>query len=179
MRRSAQHATVQIHDSTALLCAVVLAFCVFVTGCQPKNPVIPRKWMLGVRVQYLTDDLKVHLHLSPKVFGVVIQEVIPNLPAEAHGFQKGDVLERVNGAPVTGVKDLAHKINSNYGVVMIDCVRKTQTEEKLYVVRMPLDPAPGRAQEYSISVKMTRRAATALFEYIRDLFRPTIGAMPI
>jgi hypothetical protein len=159
--------------------SIGLCFLMIIAGCQPRNAVMPRRWMLGVRVQDLTDDLMTHLHFSSKVFGVVIQEVTPNLPAEAHGFQKGDAIERINGAPVTGVKDLAKKINGSYGVVVIDCMRKTPTEEKLYVVRLQLDPAPGRLQEYSVKVRMTSYASRLLREFITDLFRPSYGAMPI
>ncbi len=54
---------------------------------------------LGILSQPLTDDLAIYWSL-PQSGGVVVSTVVPGSPAEAAGFQVGDVLQQFNGQPL-------------------------------------------------------------------------------
>jgi S1-C subfamily serine protease len=161
---------------------LVIAVCllsVTVTGCQPRIPKISRLFMFGIKAQDLTVDLRNYLGFSDKVFGVVVQDVIPSLVADVRGFQKGDVIERVDGEPVTGAKDLIRKVNKGAPVIVVDCVRRIPGGEKLYIVQIPLDNAPPLPNVYKTSVKLDWQQFNKLIEYIYQLFASSDAAAAI
>jgi serine protease Do len=59
----------------------------------------------GLMVQDLTPQIREQLGLSPKITGVVINEIDPNSPAAQQGLQPGDVIESINRQPVRSVAD--------------------------------------------------------------------------
>lgn len=64
---------------------------------------MPDAW-IGVFSQPLTDDLAEYWGL-PKKGGVVIATVVENSPAEAAGFQRGDVIVSFDGMPMRAKKN--------------------------------------------------------------------------
>jgi serine protease Do len=57
------------------------------------------KPQLGMELQNLTPDIRESLHTRVR-HGVVVKEVIPGMPADRAGIQRGDVIYRVNGKDV-------------------------------------------------------------------------------
>jgi len=59
---------------------------------------------LGIGIAELTPDLRQSLGIRVKD-GILVQQVVPGSPADRAGLEKGDAIYRVNGEPVTGVKE--------------------------------------------------------------------------
>ncbi len=69
---------------------------------------VERGW-LGVHIQAVTDDLAEGLGL-PEAKGAIVTEVVPEGPASDAGFEQGDVITAVDGAPVDTMRDLPRMI---------------------------------------------------------------------
>ncbi len=61
----------------------------------------------GIMVQDLTPQIREQLGLTPRVTGVVINEIDPNSPAAQQGIQSGDVVESINRQPVRSTADFS------------------------------------------------------------------------
>ena len=64
-----------------------------------------RRGWLGVRIQSVTDEIAENLGLD-EARGALIADVTPNSPAEASGFQPGDVILSFDGQDVPEMRDL-------------------------------------------------------------------------
>ena len=64
---------------------------------------------LGVAIQEVTPELAKGFNAPPGK-GALISDVTAGGPAEKAGLQKGDVIEEINGQPVTGVNELRLQI---------------------------------------------------------------------
>jgi Do/DeqQ family serine protease len=67
---------------------------------------------LGLTVRPLTPETAQELGVSGRK-GLLVAEVDPAGPAAAAGLQPGDVIEEVNGKPVTAVSDLKAAVNAS------------------------------------------------------------------
>jgi len=67
--------------------------------------------LLGVTVQGVTSDLAQSLGL-PDVAGALVSDVTPDSPAARAGIERGDVLVRLEGQPVTDANVLRNRIAS-------------------------------------------------------------------
>lgn len=56
---------------------------------------LPRRVYLGIRMENLTEEVKKMMGL-PGTKGILISEVLPGSTAEKAGFQKGDILTKIN-----------------------------------------------------------------------------------
>ncbi len=64
---------------------------------------------LGVNVQDVTEELAQHFGLSAKE-GIIVARVLPGSPAQEGGLQDGDVIVRLDGAPLKDVRELLKKV---------------------------------------------------------------------
>lgn len=62
--------------------------------------------MLGISMSDLTPELAAGLGLPEETKGVVVGAVLPQSPAERAGFQQGDIIQRINGKPVTEARQV-------------------------------------------------------------------------
>ncbi|GHB19378.1 serine peptidase [Pseudovibrio japonicus] len=69
---------------------------------------VTRGW-LGVQIQPVTEDIADSLGLDSEN-GTLVAEVQPNTPAQAAGFQAGDIILSVDGEAVNGPRELARVI---------------------------------------------------------------------
>jgi len=79
------------------------------------NKKIMRPW-LGIAMQNLDETLAKSLGLPDTTRGIVIAQVMEGSPAEAAGFQRGDVIQKIDGSDVTTGREVqelvrAHKVN--------------------------------------------------------------------
>ncbi|XP_041837849.1 serine protease HTRA3-like isoform X2 [Melanotaenia boesemani] len=77
-----------------------------------------KRYFLGIRMITITKDLMAQLkHQNPDFpevsSGVVVQEVIPNSPAESGGIKAGDVIVKLNGQPVQTTEDIHDALQSD------------------------------------------------------------------
>jgi serine protease Do len=66
---------------------------------------------IGVGVQEVTPELAKSFKIPPEK-GALISNVDPDTPGAKAGLQRGDVIEELNGQPITGPNDLQLKIGS-------------------------------------------------------------------
>src|SRR5579864_583677 len=66
---------------------------------------------IGVGIQEVTPDLAKAFNVPPEK-GALIGSVDPNGPGAKAGLQRGDVIEELNGQPVTGSNDLRLKVGA-------------------------------------------------------------------
>ena len=64
---------------------------------------IKRPW-IGIAMTALSPELSRSLGLSEKTAGVVVAQVMPQSPSERAGFRQGDVIQRVDGQPISKPK---------------------------------------------------------------------------
>ena len=86
-----------------------------------------RRGYLGVGLTELTPELRTHFG-APENAGVMVSSVEPGSPADKAGLQVGDILVRLNGAPVASVTDL-HRLLTRATVgaaVPVQVVRGTE-----------------------------------------------------
>lgn len=67
----------------------------------------------GLRVEPLTPELAAELELPRSTKGVVIAGVDPSGVAADSGLQQGDVIEQINGRPVTSVEEVRSALDSS------------------------------------------------------------------
>ncbi|XP_072318895.1 serine protease HTRA3a [Eucyclogobius newberryi] len=70
-----------------------------------------KRRFLGIKMLTITDDLVAELqHVNPYFplvsHGVLVQQVIPNSPAESGGLKEGDVIVKLNGQLVWSIEDI-------------------------------------------------------------------------
>ncbi len=65
---------------------------------------VTRGW-LGVSIQPLTDELAGSFGLD-RTIGALVNKVLPDTPASRAGIRRGDILLRINGTEIRGVRQL-------------------------------------------------------------------------
>ena len=66
---------------------------------QPKEQERPKSDLIGLVVQDMTEEIAKSLNL-PDAHGVIINNVVPNSPADKAGMTRGDIVEEFGGQPV-------------------------------------------------------------------------------
>jgi len=91
---------------------------------QPAQPTEPKPQQdvgkFGLQVQELTKDVADRLHLSQQQ-GVIVTDVEENSIASAQGIEREDVINEVDGKPVTNVqsfRDALNKADPKRGVLL-------------------------------------------------------------
>lgn len=69
-----------------------------------------RRAYVGVSFQELTPALARHVHAPSNTRGALVAGVDPDGPAAGSGLQAGDVITRVNGAPLQATHDLIRRV---------------------------------------------------------------------
>uniref|UniRef100_A0A1A8Q4S5 HtrA serine peptidase 3a n=1 Tax=Nothobranchius rachovii TaxID=451742 RepID=A0A1A8Q4S5_9TELE len=77
-----------------------------------------KKYFLGVRMITVTKVLMLELkHQNPDLpdisGGVLVQQVVPNTPAERGGIKAGDVIVKLDGQPVQTTEDIQNMLQSD------------------------------------------------------------------
>jgi serine protease Do len=114
---------------------------------------VSRGW-LGISPGEITPDLSEALGLTKKE-GVVVQEVLPNTPAERYGLKQGDVIVRFNEVPIVDVQQFMFEVGQT----------KPNTSANVEVVR---DDGP-----HKMSVMLAERTDAQLAST-----RPTVREEP-
>ncbi|XP_071385794.1 serine protease HTRA3a [Centroberyx affinis] len=98
----------------------------FLTESQTKNSKgvsgVKRSF-LGIRMLTITEALLAELKLQNSDFpdvssGVLVQQVIPDSPAEKSGIKAGDVIVKVNGRPLQTTEDLQGALLANQPLLL-------------------------------------------------------------
>jgi serine protease Do len=108
---------------------------------------------LGVVIQDVTPDLA-RVFNAPMGKGAVIADVSPNSPAAKAGLQKGDVIEELNGQPVTSANELKLQIAllPPGTVAHLKILRDGQSRDiAVKLGELPEKPAEGEEAETSES----------------------------
>jgi serine protease Do len=74
-----------------------------------KHGKVVRGW-LGVSIQDLDQELVRAFKLQPNTAGVLISDLTAGGPAERAGLKRGDVIQKINGAPVLSTGELRNAI---------------------------------------------------------------------
>jgi serine protease Do len=82
----------------------------------------------GMSVQPLTPDIAQQLQLPRSTKGVVVAGVDPDGIAADSGLAEGDVIEKVNGEPVSSVEQLKSALDNNSGKPSLLLVNKKGAE---------------------------------------------------
>jgi serine protease Do len=85
---------------------------------------------LGVAIQNVTPDVAKAFGLS-QGGGALVGDVTPDTPASKAGIQRGDVILKLNGTPVTGADDLSVRISETAPntPVHLEIYRNGQTKD--------------------------------------------------
>lgn len=84
---------------------------------------IDRPW-LGIAMSELDEPMVKGLGLSPGTRGVVVGQVLPQSPAMAGGLESHDIIQKIDGKPVTTPKEVqeyvrAHKVQDTLNIVVL------------------------------------------------------------
>uniref|UniRef100_A0A7N8XVQ0 HtrA serine peptidase 3a n=1 Tax=Mastacembelus armatus TaxID=205130 RepID=A0A7N8XVQ0_9TELE len=95
----------------------------FLTETQIKHS---RRRFLGIRMLTITKDLLAELKRHNPDFpdisnGVLVQQVIPNTPAEKGGIKDGDVIVKLNGQPVMTAEDIQEALRGDQPLLLEIC----------------------------------------------------------
>ncbi len=109
-----------------------------------------RRPMLGVQLKSAIDETDAHALGLPKPEGVLVNEVLPNSPAQAAGIKAGDVILAVNGKEVDAANEIQILIAEHKpgDVVTLTVFRDgKKSEKKVTLTEIPLsDLASGDQQ---------------------------------
>jgi serine protease Do len=87
----------------------------------PENPLRDlrmiggRNPLTGAKVENLSPAVAIDLQLNLMAKGVVVVSVSDGTPSGGYGFQPGDIVKSVNGAPATSVAELERALASANG----------------------------------------------------------------
>ncbi|PLY03236.1 MAG: peptidase [Desulfuromonas sp.] len=95
---------------------------------------VTRGW-LGVSIQPLTDELAASFGLE-RATGALVNRVLPDSPAAAAGIRRGDVLLRVNGKEVRGVRELQLMVASTRVGQQVEVVVRRDDENIVLKVKV-------------------------------------------
>ena len=117
-----------------------------------------RRGWLGVRIQTVTDEIAATLGLD-EASGALVADVTPDSPAEASGFEPGDVILNFDGQDVPEMRDLPRivagtQIGKEVDVVLL---RKGEMQTKRVVIE-ELDESPPTVTAAASPEKMNAEA---------------------
>jgi serine protease Do len=95
---------------------------------------VTRGW-LGVVIQQITPDLKDALKLE-NTQGALISRVDPHGPAQKAGIQRGDVIVRFAGQPITEMEDLPRRVAAMAPGTKTDVVAVRAGKEKSFQIEV-------------------------------------------
>ncbi|KAM4750873.1 serine protease HTRA3a isoform 2-T2 [Anableps anableps] len=89
---------------------------------EPQSDAV-KKYFLGIRMMTITKVLMAELKLQNPDFpevssGVLVQQVIPNSPAESGGLLAGDVIMKLDGHPVHTTEDIHEALQSDLPLLL-------------------------------------------------------------
>ncbi|XP_047222751.1 serine protease HTRA3a isoform X2 [Girardinichthys multiradiatus] len=89
---------------------------------EPQSDAV-KKYFLGIRMMTITKVLAAELKLQDPNFpevnsGVLVQQVIPNSPAESGGIQAGDVIVKLDGHPVHTTEDVHEALQGDLPLLL-------------------------------------------------------------
>uniref|UniRef100_A0A7N8XBN8 HtrA serine peptidase 3a n=1 Tax=Mastacembelus armatus TaxID=205130 RepID=A0A7N8XBN8_9TELE len=100
----------------------------FLTETQIKHSRVQeiKRRFLGIRMLTITKDLLAELKRHNPDFpdisnGVLVQQVIPNTPAEKGGIKDGDVIVKLNGQPVMTAEDIQEALRGDQPLLLEIC----------------------------------------------------------
>lgn len=159
--------------------AGVLACALLSSACTAKTLVYPRTYIMGVRIQEFTRNLKVFIGLQDGIKGVVVQEVEPDLIGYKSGLRVGDLITHINTRPITCVRDAIMMVNASGGSADVQFVRATPQGNQRLRVQIKLMPAPKSGREMQVNSQYGQAVSRMLWDYTDDLFREVKGGMPL
>ncbi|XP_067355816.1 serine protease HTRA3a [Channa argus] len=85
-----------------------------------------KRRFFGISMLTVTKDLVVELRRHNPDFpdvssGVLVQQVIPNSPADSGGIKEGDVIVKVNGRPVRTTEDIHEELQGDQPLLLEIC----------------------------------------------------------
>lgn len=75
------------------------------------NGKVTRPW-IGINMTNLSPELAKSLGLPENTSGIAVAQVIPGGPAEKAGLEQGDIIQRVDGKPMSSSKDMQDLVRS-------------------------------------------------------------------
>lgn len=109
---------------------------------------------LGVQIQKITPALKDHFGLE-RESGVLISQVMDEMPAKKAGLQRGDVIVGFDGDPVKNMRDLRFSVAKTSPGKTVDITVIRDGNEKTFEVLLaerPSDPNRGGQSESSLEL---------------------------
>ncbi|XP_026159458.1 serine protease HTRA3a [Mastacembelus armatus] len=93
---------------------------------EPQSDTEIKRRFLGIRMLTITKDLLAELKRHNPDFpdisnGVLVQQVIPNTPAEKGGIKDGDVIVKLNGQPVMTAEDIQEALRGDQPLLLEIC----------------------------------------------------------
>jgi membrane-associated protease RseP (regulator of RpoE activity) len=148
-------------------------------ACARRPLSFTHKYILGVRAQELTRNLRIYLGYSNNILGIVIQEIEPDLIGYQSGLQIGDVITTLNGRPVISIRDAIIQINDSKGYLDVRYVRASTGSEAAISKRIKLEPAPASPTSVTVSSQYGKLYEDMLRAYVNDLFKVALDASPL
>jgi hypothetical protein len=93
---------------------IIISFALIVNVLFCNSQELKRRAFLGAKLDKITDDVKRIMEL-PSEKGVLISAVVPNSTAEKIGFQKSDVLLKINGVETNIPADVVKLVGGYHG----------------------------------------------------------------
>jgi serine protease Do len=102
---------------------------------------VERPWV-GVAMAPLSADLAESLGVPANTTGVVVAQVVPGSPAERSGLRPGDIVQRVNGQPVTDGRQIQQQVKAHAvgATLSLQVLRGSQ----LLVIKLQTEAFPDR-----------------------------------
>uniref|UniRef100_A0A671YMW3 HtrA serine peptidase 3a n=1 Tax=Sparus aurata TaxID=8175 RepID=A0A671YMW3_SPAAU len=99
----------------------------FLNESQSKHSKEVKRRLLGIRMLTITESLVAELRRQHQDFpevsgGVLVQQVIPDTPAQNGGIMEGDVIVKLNGRPVRTTEDI-HAVLQRDGPLLLEVRR--------------------------------------------------------
>ncbi|XP_015244490.1 PREDICTED: serine protease HTRA3-like [Cyprinodon variegatus] len=90
---------------------------------EPQSDTEVKKYFLGIRMVTISKVLMRELKLQDPDFpevssGVLVQQVVPNSPAESGGIKPGDVIVKLDGQPVHTTEDIHKALQSDLPLLL-------------------------------------------------------------
>lgn len=115
-------------------------------GSETPTPLLPASYWIGLACSPVGEALQAQLNLEAGQ-GLVIENVVPDAPAEKAGLKANDVLVRAGDKKLSSVADLADAVASTAGKVLPLAVIRGG-KEVLIEVQPVTRPQVGEAQEF-------------------------------
>lgn len=113
-----------------------------------------RRGVLGVKIENVDKDMAEALGMKD-THGILVNDIVPGLPAEAAGIEQGDVILAVDGMPVKDVLELRNKIGRTAPGTEVQLrILRQRKEKKIKVVLEQLAADTFAVEEESKAVEV-------------------------